>query len=99
MIRHIVTWKLVDQTAEERLAAVAEMAGALESLVGVVPGLRSLTVRPNVAFHEANWHAVLVSDHDSVADLEAYQVHPAHVTAAAVPRKYASERAAVDIEL
>ena len=99
MIRHIVMWKLVPLDADAKAAAVADMADALEPLVGVVPGLHSLTVRPNVAFLETNWDAVLVSDFDSVEALEGYQVHPDHVVAAAVPRKYAESRVAVDVDV
>lgn len=99
MIRHVVLWKLIDQTPSERTVAIAQIAAALESLVGVVPGLRSLTVRPNAAYFDTNWDAVLVSDHDSVEALEGYQVHPAHMKAAEVPRAFAQYRAAVDFEL
>ncbi len=99
MIRHIVAWKLSAQTPEDKTAAIAAIATALEPLVGVVPGLHSLTVRQNVAFLESNWDAALVSEHDSVAALEAYQVHPAHVVAAAVPRGLTAQRVTVDVEL
>jgi len=42
---------------------------------------------------------VLVADFDSVADLEAYQVHPAHEEVVAYVRSVAAARAAVDIEI
>lgn len=98
MIRHVVMWKLNATEPAAKEAAVAEIAGALEPLVGVVPGLHSLIVRPNVAFPDTNYDAVLVSDFDSVAALEAYQVHPEHVVAAAVPRAHAASRVTVDFE-
>ncbi|MEQ1735151.1 MAG: Dabb family protein [Rhodoglobus sp.] len=98
MIRHIVAWKLKADRPEERAAAITAIAEALEPLVGVIPGLNSLTVRANVAFPDSNWHGALVSEHDSIEALEAYQVHPAHVAAAAVPRGLAAERATVDVE-
>ncbi|MDP3207927.1 MAG: Dabb family protein [Rhodoglobus sp.] len=99
MIRHIVAWKLTAQSPEEKATAIAAIAAALEPLVGVVPGLHSLTVRSNAAFFDTNWDGALVSEHDSVEALEAYQVHPAHVAAAAVPRSLAAERVTVDVEL
>ncbi len=99
MIRHIVAWKLTAQSPEEKDAGIAAIAEALEPLVGVVPGLNSLIVRRNVAFLDSNWDGALVSEHDSVAALEAYQVHPAHVAAAAVPISLAAERVTVDVEL
>lgn len=99
MIRHIVAWKLTAESPEEKAAAIAKIAAALEPLVGEIPGLISLTVRANVAYFDSNFDGALVSEHDSVEALEAYQVHPAHVVAAAVPRSLAAQRVTVDVEL
>lgn len=98
MIRHIVAWKLNPTDDGARATAIEEMRSALEPLVGVVPGLLALTVRPDVAVADGNWDAVLVSDHESLDALQAYQTHPAHLEAAAVPKRYAVERACVDFE-
>lgn len=99
MIRHIVLWKLKAQDAEGKAVSTTAIAGALEPLVGVVPGLESLKVSPNVAYLETNWDVALVADYPTVADLEAYQVHPAHVAAAAIVREHTAERATVDFEV
>jgi hypothetical protein len=96
VIRHIVQWKL--KPTDDRAAVVEEIRAALEPLVGVVPGLISLTVRPDVSGGD-NWDAVLVSEHDSVDAVAAYMAHPAHVAAAAVPRSYAEQRAVVDYQV
>ena len=98
MIRHIVMWKLKAESADARAAAIAEIAAALEPLVEVIDGLNSLRVSANVAFPDTNWDAALVADYDSLEALEAYQVHPEHVKAAAVPRAHAAQRATVDFE-
>jgi hypothetical protein len=99
MIRHIVMWKLRAEDGDGKAAAIGEIRGALEPLVGVIPGLRSLIVRADVATTDGNWDAVLVSEHDSTEALDGYQVHPEHVRAAAVPRGHAIERAVVDVVL
>ena len=99
MIRHIVQWKLRAEDAEARAAAVAEIAAALEGLVPVIDELISLEVHPNVAYEDVNWDVVLVADYASVDDLAAYQVHPAHVAAAAVVRSHVTERASIDFEI
>jgi hypothetical protein len=99
VIRHVVAWKLKPMEAAERAAAIEEIREALEALVGVVPGLISLTVRPDVSGDEAHWDTVLISDHDSLDAVAGYQAHPSHLEAAAVPRKYAEQRAVVDFEL
>ncbi len=99
MIRHIVTWKLTQQDATAKAAAVAALAEALEPLVNVVPGIRSLQVRANAAYFDKNWDVVLVGDYESLEALDAYQVHPEHLAAGAVVRQHVSERASIDIEL
>lgn len=99
MIKHMVLWKLNAEDEAGKAAAVSEIAAALEPLVDVVPGLHSLIVRPNVVDSDTSWDAALVSEHDSVADLQAYQAHPAHVEAAAVPRRLSESRITVDIEV
>ena len=99
MIRHIVTWKLRAEDAEAKAAAIAEIATALEGLVPVIDELISLEVHPNVAYEDVNWDVVLVADYASVDDLAAYQVHPAHVAAAAIVRGHVTERASIDFEI
>lgn len=99
MIRHIVMWKLKAEDAEGKAASVAVIKAELEGLVPLIDELISLEVSPNAAYFETNWDVVLVADYDSVADLEAYQVHPEHVRAAAIVREHTSQRAVVDFEV
>lgn len=99
MIRHVVTWRLRPESSEGKADAVSAIAAALEPLVGVIPGLQSLIVRPNAAYHDENWDVVLIADLDSVDALVAYQEHPAHQVAGDVPRSLATEKATVDFEV
>ncbi len=97
-IRHIVMWKLGTDSPQEKRAQAEEMRVALEGLNGVVPTLRSLTVRPNALFVGQNFDVVLDSTFDDAEGLAAYAAHPAHEEAAQVIKKYAVERTAVDYE-
>jgi hypothetical protein len=97
-IRHIVMWKLGTDSPQEKRAQAEEMRLALEGLSGVVPTLRSLTVRPNALFVGQNFDVVLDSTFDDAEGLAAYAAHPAHEEAAQVIKKYAVERTAVDYE-
>ena len=71
-IRHIVCWKLSALTPRKKADAAAGIVTGLESLVGVVPEIRSLTVGPDVAGNE-NWDVALIADFD---DLEALPEAP-----------------------
>lgn len=98
-IRHVVTWKLAAEDSAERAAHAAEVARLLNALDGVVPQLLSISAGANSVYPEANWDVTLVADFDSVAALEEYQVHPAHVEAAGYIRSVVASRVAVDFEV
>lgn len=97
-IRHIVMWTLAGDDDAAKDEAGAEIGARLEGLVGVVPGIQSLRVSRNAAFADVNYDIVLVSVHDDVAALKAYQVHPAHSEVAAYIRSVVEQRASIDIE-
>ncbi|MCS3442280.1 Dabb family protein [Microbacterium phyllosphaerae] len=99
MIRHVVTWKLAAEDADERAEQAAEVARRLNALDGVVPQLRSISAGANVAYPDANWDVTLVADVDSIAALEEYQVHPAHEEVVAYVRSVVASRVAVDFEV
>ncbi|WP_210479644.1 Dabb family protein [Naasia sp. SYSU D00948] len=96
MIRHVVLWKLSSSDPSQRERDAEGIRERLEALVGVVPGLRSLIVAPDVGSTEGNWDLVLVSEHDDEDALAVYQKHPAHVEAAAFVHSVVQARACVD---
>lgn len=98
-IRHVVMWKMNGADAAERAEQAAEVARLLNALDGVVPEVLSISAGANSVYPDANWDVTLVSDFATVADLEAYQVHPAHEAAAVYIRSVAAGRAAVDFTL
>lgn len=98
MIRHIVEFKLAGDNPEQRAVDARGMQSRLTALVGVVPTVVSLTVAPDLGLFGGHWDVVLVSEHESTADLEAYQSHPAHVEAANWVSSVISDRATVDYE-
>lgn len=97
-IRHVVTWKLAAKDAAVRAEQAAEVARRLNALDGVVPQLRSISAGANAAYPDANWDVTLVADFDSIEELEAYQVHPAHEDVVAYVRSVVASRVAVDFE-
>jgi hypothetical protein len=100
MIRHIVMFTLTATDEEQRARDIIDVRGRLEALVGVVPGLKSVTFEPDLGLIQAgHWDVVLVSEHDDNAALEAYQAHPDHQAAGAFIRTVTGDRATVDYEL
>lgn len=98
MIRHIVEFKLAADDAEQRAAHARGIQDHLTALLNVVPTVRAITVAPDLGIVGGHWDVVLVSEHDSNADLEAYQAHPAHREAVAWVSTVVSDRATVDYE-
>ena len=99
MIRHIVSWKLKAQDEPGRATAASEISAALTGLTAHIPEIVSLTVSRNVAYADKNHDVVLVADFESLDGLDAYQVHPEHMKAAAVVGARVVARASVDFEV
>lgn len=100
MIRHVVMFQLTAAADSERAADISQMQERLGSLVGVVPGLKSMSLKPDLGLVEGHWDVVLVSEHDDNAALEGYQAHPAHLEVSAFIKSVtSSDRVAVDYEL
>ena len=98
-IRHVVLWSLASDDAAEKAEQAAEIARRLNALDGVIPGMTAITAGAEAVYPGTNADAAVVADFESVAALEAYQVHPAHVEAAGYIRSVVSGRMAVDFEL
>jgi hypothetical protein len=96
MLKHVVCWKIADAASPEGQEKVASIVAGLESLVGVVPSIRSLSVGPSVVTGPNHWDLALIVDFDDEAGLEAYQVHPEHQKVGAHIRSLVSAQAAVD---
>jgi heme-degrading monooxygenase HmoA len=74
MITHIVLFKLKDRTPE----SVAVTKGVLANMEGKIPGMLSIEVGTDVLHSERSYDIALVTKFESMADLDAYQVHPVH---------------------
>ena len=74
MITHIVFFKLTEPTP----ANMAAVRNRLLSMQGKVDLLRHLEAGTDLIRSERSYDVALVTRFDSMADLQAYQVHPYH---------------------
>jgi len=96
MIAHIVLFKLKEASAEN----VAKAKELLLSMDGKVPMLRHLEVGIDVIRSERSFDVALYTKFDSLADLQAYQVHPYHAdVVASYMRANSAAVAAADYEI
>ena len=96
MIKHTVMFKL--HGSEELRRKIAEdFKAALLALPEKIDCLQSMEVGINVNPAE-DWDVVLMAVVPTMADVNTYAKHPAHVAAAAILCPYKEARACVDFE-
>lgn len=94
MVKHIVTFKL-NGTPEERRNTAEAFRDALMALPEKIEVLRAMEVGINENPAES-WDIVLTATVDTLADVDVYARHPAHVAAAAIIAPVKDARACVD---
>ena len=88
MIRHIVMWKFREGTGEK----ANEFLTKLAALDGVIPQLKKSEVARNIG--KDNYDAVLVSEFETMDDLNAYKVDPRHVAVSDICKSIRADRVA-----
>lgn len=96
MIKHIILWKIKDGL--DKAAIAQSVKEGLEGLVGVVPDLLTAKVVTD-GLDSSTADVMLDSAFESVAALNAYKNHPAHVAVAdGRVRPYMEVRLCMDYE-
>jgi len=97
MVKHIVSFKL-SGTPDERRDVALRFKAALEALPAVIEPLQSIEVGINANPAE-EWDVVLTALLPTMADVDVYARHPAHVAAAGLLAGHREARACVDYEI
>lgn len=97
MIKHIVLWRLKENT--DKAADAARIKALLEGLRGRIPGLLAIEVGVNVIADAHAADVALYSEFESLAALEGYQRHPLHLEVVPQVKALATERRSVDYEV
>ncbi len=99
MIKHIVMIKLKEfSTDEEKSLKIKDIKVGLENLPKLINEIRFLEVGVNINPSERASDLVLVSDFDSLEDLDVYRVHPEHLKVVDIIKENAAKVTAVDYE-
>lgn len=93
-LTHVVLFKLKDRSPE----AVEKTANVLRSLAGKIAVLQDIEVGVNVGPSARAYDLALVARFASLADMEAYQVHPVHQGVQQHMRQVTESSVAVDYE-
>ena len=92
MVKHIVMFKLGGESAQK---AALDFKTALEALPAEIECLKAMEVGINENPAE-QWTLVLTATLDTMADVDVYAKHPAHVAAALLIAGCKLDRACVD---
>lgn len=100
MIKHIVIWKLKEQSGESGNSVQAKKLKAeIEALAGEIPEIRHIEVGLNMSGSDQSGDVALYSEFDSLTDLDIYQNHPAHQKVVEFVREIAMDRRVADYEV
>jgi len=100
MILHIVMFKLKDFASDaEKNAAAIEVKNRLDELPLKIDVIRRY--KAGIDVRELSWSfdIVLEMDFDSLADLDAYTIHPAHQKFITFNKDYSIDKACIDYEV
>jgi hypothetical protein len=100
MIRHIVLFKLKEFATEtEKMAASHEVKKRLDELPEQIELIRRYEAGIDVRKLSWSYDIVLAMDFDSMADLDAYTLHPAHQAFVTFNKDYSISKVCADYEL
>ncbi len=99
MVKHIVLFQLNPEMDVRRKAEVMDAFKAgIEALPEKIPFIRKIEVGLN-GNPEEQFDIALYSEFDTMDDVKAYAVHPAHQAVAALLRDCKKNRSCVDYEV
>ena len=97
MIKHVVMWKFQEEAeGGTKVENMQIFKDGLESLVAIIPQIKSLEVGINEVASDAAYDIILVSTFDSMDDLKTYATHPDHVKIGEFCAKVRISRVVVD---
>lgn len=94
MVKHIVIYTLKEDVNKPE--AIALIRSVLEPLVGVIPGLKTMQIRPA---YQGGMDYALYSEFESAEALAQYAQHPAHLEAKSHFWHYLDKRVCADFEV
>ena len=99
MIKHIVMFKLKEAEGRSEYENAVEAQKRFDNVIANVKELKKGKVVINSKdAPESNYTIALICDFETIADLNAYQVHPAHLEFGKFIGTVKTDRACIDYE-
>ena len=95
MIQHIVSYKLKDNSKENKQRVVDTMYNGLKD----IPQVKSITVRADEFETERSYDMVLMVTFESKEDMDIYQVNPEHMKVRAMMKEAREASVSIDFTI
>lgn len=100
MIKHIVMFKLKEACGKTEFENALEAKKRFDNVIAEVKELKKGEIVINSKdAPESNYTIALLCDFDTIDDLNAYQVHPAHIAFGKFITSVRESRACIDYEI
>ncbi len=93
MIKHIVMWKFKKDEEEN----MKKFLKGLNQLKNIIPEIKNMETGININ-PKNEYDAILISEFETMADLEKYKNNPEHIKVSALCKKIRIDRQAIDYE-
>lgn len=93
MIKHVVMWKFKENEEEN----MKKFLKGLNDLKEIIPEIKNMETGININ-PKNEYDAVLISEFETMEDLEKYKNNPEHVKVSALCKEIRVERQAIDYE-
>ena len=94
MIKHIVMWKFRENQEE----TMNQFLQGLNGLKDIIPEIKSMETGVNIN-PKNEYDAILISEFETMKDLETYKNHPEHVKVSNLCKSIRIDRQAIDYEV
>ena len=94
MIKHIVMWKFKENEEEN----MKKFLDGLNSLKSIIPEIKNMETGININ-PKNEFDAILISEFETMEDLEKYKNHPEHLKVSALCKNIRIDRQAIDYEI
>lgn len=94
MIKHIVMWKFKENEEEN----MKKFLDGLNSLKSIIPEIKNMETGININ-PKNEFDAILISEFETMEDLEKYKNHPEHLKVSALCKSIRLDRQAIDYEI
>ena len=93
MIKHVVMWKFKENEEEN----IKKFLKGLNDLKEIIPEIKNMETGININ-PKNEYDAILISEFETMEDLEKYKNNPEHVKVSALCKEIRVERQAIDYE-